>query len=1683
MMTSSGSGTTPRLTVGVGASAGGLEAFQRLLASLPDRTGMAFLLVQHLSPTRPSALAEQLSRRSRIRVVEAADGALLEPDTAYAIRPGTVLAVRDGRIALTTPVDDQARRRPVDHLFRSLAREFGPRAVGIVLSGAGSDGSAGLRDIKAAGGLTIAQTPATSGQPGMPQRAIGAGVVDFVLEVDEMPGALERFSRLPHRALVEPPQADEGRDALAALTADGLARVAAALQGDADDLDLGIYKPGTLERRILRRMTLSNYGTIETYLTHLREDRGERQALRRDLLINVTEFFRDPEAFDALRQEVVEPLVASAAAGSTLRVWVPGCATGEEALSIGMEFLDAIEARDRHLYLRLFATDVDPDVVAVGRAGVYSPGVAERLPSDHLRRHFVRVEPEGYQVTSPLRDAVSFAVHDLARDPPFSKMDLVSCRNVLIYLRPEMQAHVLKLLHFALNPDRHLFLGTSETAGPVGDLFGVVSEPQRLYRKLGRSQPLSITRTKAARPQDANGQARPPMELAARVAARPMRHDDRARRAVMHAFVPPAVVVAADGTAIFMHGELRPYLRFPEGDDPKLEVAALVAPELTTRTRAVLYQCRKEGRPVAVLSSFEHDAPGRVRITATPAPGAGQGAVILTFEPVAEPGAAAAEPAGPADAGRIHELEKELDATREDLHQTVEELETTNEQLRTANEESTSMNEEFQAANEELEATAEELRSLNEELTTVNGQLRDKVAQLEQAHNDLGNFFGSTKIATLFLDDGLRIKRFTPAAEELLRIGEPDVDRPVGHIARELLQSGLEDDAREVLAHLSPRERELHTGERWTARTVRPYRTVAGHVEGVVVTFVDVTALKSATERLARRERQHAVIARLGLAALEEPDLQGFMNQTVREVRQTLETDLCKLLELQPGRQKLFLRAGIGWDDGLVGSAHVRAGSNSQAGYTLRAGEPVIVDDLPGDDRFTAPRLLEDHGVVSGLSSVIRHGEGEYGVIGAHSTTRRTFTQEDANFLQAVAGIIGSAVNRQQTRLRLALERGVTRALADAHTRDDAIRKTLACLTREMRTSVGELWWADDDRTSLSCRLATATAVPDREDVVERLTGVTVPAGQGVVGRVFTRARAVWMTEFRDRAEFERLNAGQELGVVTGVALPIVAAGQVLGVLTAFSTGRVFAGAVLLRSLESLGRAIGEFVVRLDTEAKARRMAAITASSHDAILGYDFDGRITEWLGGAESLYGYTAEEMIGAPVERLIPEDRRDEARAATTQIRGGQVVEAMETVRLDKSGRRLEVSVRMSPIRDRRRRLVGISSSDRDVTRHKDTERRLVEADRQKDEFLAMLGHELRNPLAAVRSAAEVIKAHAGQSPELQRTQAILERQSTHMAKLLDGLLDVSRIIRGKIAIETDVVDLVEICREVAEDVRERVTTDALEFAVDLPSEPVWVDGDRVRLTQVLDNLLSNASKYTERGSIALTLGREGSSAVISVRDTGAGIEPQLLPNIFGVFRQARQTLDRARGGLGLGLALVKSLVEMHRGTVDAFSEGRDRGAEFVVRLPTTRKTRPRARPVPSDGPAPLRILVVEDNDDVAVMLREVLRRGGHHVDLAARGEDGVALARTSPPDVVLCDLGLPGTMTGFDVARALRSDPGTRDIRLIAVSGYSRPEDKKGAIDAGFDGHIAKPVDAKALGRLLNDMPRTKTRDVKS
>ncbi len=1325
------------LFVGIGASAGALEPLERFFSLMPADTGLVFGVVQHLDRHHPSVLAELLGKQTRMPVGQAEDGARPLPNHVYIIPPNAVLTLEQGRLRVARPAED-GMRAPIDAFLRSLAREQGERAIGIILSGAGSDGTAGLRAIKEQGGFALAQAPETAKYDSMPQHAIAAGLVDLALPIEEMPARI-----LSHAGRVLEVQRKTVQD-LDEQVAAQLGSICEILQRHTGH-DFSRYKHGTLLRRIRRRIQLQPAVTVEDYVRTLDQDPNEAEQLHRDLLIGVTQFFRDPEVFATLATQVVPAIVGRGDPSAAVRIWVPGCASGEEAYSLAILLREHLARVDVARSVQIFATDIDSELLATARPGHYAEQISEQVSSERLQRFFVRDE-DGYRVGKEVRAMCTFSEHSLIRDPPFSSLDLISCRNVLIYLGGDLQQKLVPLFHYALRPGGFLLLGPSEGVAAHSELFATVDKKQRLFsRQEGVPRPAlefpltgrSTHRTSLART----------VEAADPVA--PQAFSQAFERMILEEYAPPCAVTNEHGDILYLAGRAGRYLQVAAGA-PTHNLFNLAQGSLRVELRNALAKAVSGHRKVVRDNlAIELDrGVEHLRLTARPlptvVPESGLYAIVLQSMSSAADLAPEEEAITAPELPIIEQLENELRTTRADLQSAMQDLESANEELKSANEELISTNEELQSANEELQTSKEELQSANDELHA-------KVLELDATNADLQHHYAGTQIATIFLDRELRILRCTPAASQLFGLRPSDAGRPIRDLAPRFVEGDLLADLATVLRTETGIERKVHRAEgpAWFLERILPYRSEDQSVTGVGITFVDITDLERAEEA-------------------------------------------------------------------------------------------------------------------------------------------------------------------------------------------------------------------------------------------------------------------------------------------------------------------------------------------------ARRYGDLLRLSHDAIFVWRLDGGIETWNRGAELLYGFSPEEAQGqTPLRLLETEFPLPFADVVSALRRAGQW--EGELGQRTKSRAAIAVSCKLLLLRgddgvDR------VLESNRDITQNKAAEverERLIEAlreaDWRKDGFLAMLSHELRNPLAPIRNCLFILERAAPGSEQVRRAEEVLKRQVAQLTRIVDDLLDVTRVARGKLQVKRRPLELGDLVRRTVEDNRLTLANAGLELTVSVVPRPLWVNGDFARLAQALGNLLANAAKFTARGGHVQVVLEESAGlpgmAVLRVRDDGVGINPDLLGHLFEPFVQADRTLDRSRGGLGLGLALVKGLVEQHDGQVQASSDGLGRGAELTIRLPLLNvppaEVSGAARP-PQAGTR--RILVIEDNVDAADSLRDALTLAQHQVVVAYRGAAGLEVAREFKPDVVLCDIGLP-EMDGYQIARAIRADEQLREVQLIALTGYALPQDLAKAKTAGFDQHLAKPLSIEKLEEALASGPPTR------
>jgi two-component system CheB/CheR fusion protein len=832
----------PSFVVGLGASAGGLEALESFFDAMPSDSGMTFVVIQHLSPAHKSMMAELLSRHTRMPVCQAEDGVIAEPDHVYLIPPQKCLTIFNGKLLLTEWESKEGRNLPIDVFFSSVARDCGERSIGIALSGTGSDGTRGIRSIKEAGGLVMIQDERSAKFSGMPHSAIATGLADYILPAGEMPPALLKFIRHPLFAKPNGPELH-----LAMNTVEKIEELVRARTG----VDFSRYKQSTVVRRLERRIGISQVENTEQYLEYLRQTPQEVAAFYQDLLISVTRFFRDRESFHHLREEVIPAIFASASKDRAVRIWVPGCATGEEAYSIAILMQEHALTLGERYEVKIFATDVNKETIALAGAGLYPGSIAADVSVDLLARHFVKTE-NAYQICRGIRDQVVFAQHNIFKDPPFTRMNLVSCRNLLIYLQPPEQREVLSLLHFALCPQGYLFLGSSETVGEQHDVFEPINAKARIFQKRAA--------TSLAHPALANiapmfPPVREALSAVASVSNGGKRPQEKLREAINAKltadFVPTCFAVNDKNEILYSFGQTKAFIALPAGR-ASLNLLKLVPRDLSLAIATTLREARKQNAVVRYRRvKFRRDqATTLVDLKVEPmqaersAPG-----VTLIFLQEREKlatskgfGGEEFDPGGKS-AQRIADLEEDLQRSRENLQTAIEQQETSAQELQ-------STNEELVASNEELQSSNEQLESINEELVTLNAEYQEKNDELAVANNDINNYLRTAQIGTIFLDEMLHIRRFSPVVAAEMNLLPHDVGRLLADLSHPLIDE-LNGEAQRVLRERRPVEKTVESKPGvWYLLRISPYRREGASDQGIVATFVDVSLLKQVQQNL-----------------------------------------------------------------------------------------------------------------------------------------------------------------------------------------------------------------------------------------------------------------------------------------------------------------------------------------------------------------------------------------------------------------------------------------------------------------------------------------------------------------------------------------------------------------------------------------------------------------------------------------------------------------------------------------------------------------------------------------------------------------------------------------------------------------------------------------------------------------
>lgn len=1669
----------PRLIVGVGASAGGLDAFSQLLKALPAETGMAFVFVQHLPPSHKSMMVPLLTKHTSMPVREAEDGLTVEADHVYMIPPGRILLIHEGRLCLSKPRISSARQFVIDDFLISLADDALDRSAGLILSGTGSDGSVGIKAIKEAGGVVLVEDPEGASYKGMPKSAAATGLADYILPISELANKLVVFARQPHllrRSRNQPPHGLADTDLL---------RIIEALRLRTG-YDFKEYKKPTLSRRIQRRMALRNLSDPGQYLDTLNNDDHEPPLLIKDMLIGVTSFFRDSEAFTELAKRVARPLARRHSGKTPLRVWIPGCTTGEEAYSVAILLNEEFARQKINLDVQIFATDIDEDAVHRARAGRYSANAVSEMPEEYLPKYFEE-EDGSFVVKKAIRESITFAVQNLIGDPPFSKLDLICCRNVLIYLEASVQNKLLPLFHFALNDNGYLFLGSSESAIRHETMFRPVSKQHRIYQKtpatIANGRQLSKDRIypfnrNSTLPSAQASKGSPVSSLnSALFSAEGMTRD-----ALLAHYAPAAVLVNSNYEALYFHGATSRYLNQPEGE-PTNDLYAITAKGLKTRIWAAVQKAKKTGDRACVRATTvepDNSPPLSVVIAAYPVQRHRSSEILflVTFsECMEETQRRQASDQGieKKETELSSQLEYELYAIKQDLQSTIEQLETSNEELKASNEEIISMNEELQSSNEELETSREELQSLNEELSTVNNQLEEKVLELESSNNDLSNLLSSTDFATLFLDVNLRIRRFTPATHKVIHLLESDIGRPLADLAFNFRDTQLIQDARCVLQTRQPIEKQIadELGNHYLRR-ITLYRTTHNRIEGVVVTFTDVTDITVAMEQLQSREKQQALVAKFGQEALAEPDLEVLFNKAAQWITEAVTVELCSILKMRG--DALYLEAGAGWTPDSLGPTSVSSMIRSQGAYTLSSKTPVIVEDLTAESRFQDTTLLKENGVKSALSVIIGPLNAPWGVLAIHTRNQRLFTREDVDFLQTIAHGLWATIQRSLTLNEI---------------KSQAVQLQLALRLGQM----GSWCWDLESQTlTWDEALFDMLGVPFADTVSPAL----------FFDRVHPDDLPVLEASLAELQNTESPSAW-EYRIVHGRSKEV-----------RWLTG--YGG------IHRQGPSQRKLMYGVNYDVTERKHYEVTLRDREEWLRLALTSAelTSSWIDlGANEISHYSptgnkaSEEAPAGPVPLRryldqIHQDDRDMVETTWRRTIDGQNSFIIEYRLKGEAGFHWlrnwgqYVDVQGNP------RLAGVTM---DITREKENEARLQAAkqvadasNQAKSAFLANMSHEIRTPLTAILGYTDLLHMELNSEGQSETYLNKIKTNGQNLLEIINDVLDLSKVEADKIEINKQHFAIKDLLAEVVSLMHLRAKEKDLGFTIDVQGEvPTLVCTDMGRLKQVLTNLISNAIKFTNQGSIRLELSassrpdKQDTRLIFRIIDTGIGIEHKLLDKIFEPFEQADASVAKNYGGTGLGLTISKRISKLLGGTLTADSSP-GQGSTFTLQLPIGATAK--VEYIAIDGVDTLvhqyavpwvdaqqledvHVLVVDDIDDVLTLIQQMLKKAGAAVTTASNGLQAIETierceTQGKPVDIVLMDTMMP-VIDGFTAVGRLRENGFAKPI--VALTAAAMTNDRARCLQAGCDDYLSKPVSFEKLLSVLHThlSPKTGTAPV--
>ncbi len=1580
------SGANSFTIVGIGASAGALKACEGFFTNLPPDSGAAFVIVIHLDPSHSSIFVELLQKYTQMPVFEAVNGMTVEPNCVYTIPPKADIAIQHGKLQLLEPSRPRGVHLAIDLFFRSLAEDQGESAVCIILSGTGTDGTSGLRAVKAELGMVMVQDPATAEFDAMPKSAADTGLADYVLPVEQLPAQLLAYMKGSYQMknAEAPAVRDSGRDSLGEVL--DILRIQTGH-------DFSLYKRGTIGRRIERRMNVNQVASITEYVHFLQNNPGETQILFRELLINVTSFFRDPEVFAILKEQTLPELLAGKPENYTVRVWAPGCATGEEVYSLAIVLRECMDDLKREFRVQIFGTDLDEDAIATARRGVYPLNINADISPERLSSFFI-TEDESYKIRKDIRDAAVFATHDVAKDPPFAKLDLICCRNLLIYLEVPLQKRLLSLFHHLLQPGGILLLGSAETLGELADYFTVVDQKWRIFqRKESQDLPRAtdVYPIISSSPGTGPGASRFHAPEAGR-----LNIPQVLEKELLEKYAPPSVVINDKAEVVYVHGRTGKYLE-PAPGQPPWNVFDMAREGLRYELKSAIQEATAVQAEVVrdrVLVVSDSSAEF-VKLTVRPITGSRslEGLLLVMFESQGplESQTRDAKPEQASTTEPTSLLEQELSQTRQLLQATVRDMEASYQEVASTNEELLSTNEELQSSNEELETSKEEMQSLYEELVTVNSELRIKIDELSQSNSDLNNFLNSTEIAAVFLDNELKIRRFTPLATQMFNLLPVDVGRPLEHIASNLAEVSVIEDARGILSTLELSHKEVRTKQGiWHMMRILPYRTEKNVVEGVVITFTDINEQKTALAQVERKiaeatefNQQLLESSPLGIITYNSSGQVAYVNDASADIfggrkEQILQP---KFNNLEPWKQqgtldiaKQVLETGIARQL----QVHIQSIFGKNVWLDLKfsrftsGGEPhllMIYDDI------TDRKLMDDALRLSEERfSKAFHSGPTIGVI--RSLDDHRIIDVNDNFVKTMGYKKEEVLGQAPAELLYWADReSFEQVYRDLERKSELKDVEVKLLTKSGKIIKALFYAFTTEIDGRPCALVNIVDITERkrmEDALLRSRKNQLMLIMDTIPSIMTHANSENHYQFVNKAYEDWYGVNKD--AVLGRPVQEVIGEQTYHKLQAYieavlsgekvvyenempgkDGGKHYFYTVMVPEIDDQGTVKGYFSLSTDmTEFRSMEQEnaealefnqTIVESSPIGIGTFDYSGQLVFINDAGARMSGGTKKLVLQQNInfnqlDTWKQTGLQDVARHVLTTGIPSNIQTYLKTVfgkdvwadfRFSRfnSGGEPHLLMVYEDITERKLAEEQNSKLNSDLIKRT---YELTNINKELESFSYSISHDLRAPLRAINGFSQIISNEYKDKldDEGKEYLQIVRSECNRMSDLINGILQLSRLSRKELKRED--LDLSTIAETIAAELSKLEPERQVDFAI---TPGIKAYGDRVLLQSVLQNLLDNAWKFTSKHPKArIEFGvtdRDGSKAYF-VRDDGAGFDMKYAGKLFGIFQRLHGVDDFP--GDGIGLAIVQRIINHHGGK--AWAEGAvEKGAAFYFTL----------------------------------------------------------------------------------------------------------------------------------------------------